>query len=463
MGQIIIKKYVSELSGGVTGIVQPNQLAGNERATGEAHPGTGGIRSVEIICRKVHPYLISNNSTLTVQHGDAVLQRQILFELIFEKSKTGDIVQGLPKIEQLFEARRTSPHVLATIHGQLKAKYFGLVEDPGFLIPDSRLPAKQARGQQPQTVARAFASGFASWFASQQANQLANQQADQYGAQTGPLRELKAAKIALRFIQKILVDEIQFVYSSQGVEISDKHIEIIVRQMTSKVIISEKGNTSFYPDDIIEFQDIENFVLSKISQAVPCFAPDRSSLPLPLERRAKARANDPAQDSRNRIADWRHRESNSDFGELSELSTPFTANQNQVVEPGLLVAKQTNKPVKPPALANIGFTQSSQDEALKLNNYSLHPSTGHPGMEPAKPVKYPLDGGSLIEGLRFEPIVLGITKRAFLSESWASSASFQEAKKVLMEAALQSKVDFLFGLKSNLIVGRYIRAGTSFR
>ena len=66
-------------------------------------------------------------------------------------------------------------------------------------------------------------------------------------------------------------------------------------------------------------------------------------------------------------------------------------------------------------------------------------------------------------GVQFEPIVLGITKRAFLSDSWASSASFQEAKKVLMEAALQSKVDFLFGLKSNLIVGRYIRAGTSFR
>ena len=66
-------------------------------------------------------------------------------------------------------------------------------------------------------------------------------------------------------------------------------------------------------------------------------------------------------------------------------------------------------------------------------------------------------------GLHFEPTVLGITKRAFLSDSWASSASFQEAKKVLMESALESKIDFLYGLKSNLIVGRYIRAGTSFQ
>jgi hypothetical protein len=501
MGQIIIRKYVSELSvEWITSILQVGSSKCSERTggiqpVGMAEPNqTSG--PIEIICRKVHPYLISNNSTLTVQHGDAVLQRQILFELIFEKSKTGDIVQGLPKIEQLFEARRTSPHVLATIHGQLKSKYFGLVEDTGFLIPGSRFvndpgffessegiggsqswranwlglakdrvptvpscaPDCDANARANDRIGSNGNNGLTKTnrltiqtepdtagsfgmkrFASPNQHESRGQQL-QMGA---PLRELKAAKIALRFIQKILVDEIQFVYSSQGVEISDKHIEIIVRQMTSKVIISEKGNTSFYPDDIIEFQDIENFVLSKISQAVPGFfessegtggsAPDCEI----GFSESSNRANHRAQASRNLIADSRHRESDSGFEDLTELSTPYPTNHT---EP-----------------ANIGFNKSSQDEALKPKNYYLHPSTGHPGN------KYPLDGESLIEGLRFEPIVLGITKRAFLSESWASSASFQEAKKVLMEAALQSKVDFLFGLKSNLIVGRYIRAGTSFR
>ena len=62
-----------------------------------------------------------------------------------------------------------------------------------------------------------------------------------------------------------------------------------------------------------------------------------------------------------------------------------------------------------------------------------------------------------------EPFVLGITKVAFLTESFISAASFQEAKRVLMDAALESRVDFLYGLKENVIVGRFIRAGTGFQ
>ena len=62
-----------------------------------------------------------------------------------------------------------------------------------------------------------------------------------------------------------------------------------------------------------------------------------------------------------------------------------------------------------------------------------------------------------------EPLVLGITKVAFLTESFVSAASFQEAKRVLMDAALESRVDFLYGLKENVIVGRFIRAGTGFQ
>jgi DNA-directed RNA polymerase subunit beta' len=66
-------------------------------------------------------------------------------------------------------------------------------------------------------------------------------------------------------------------------------------------------------------------------------------------------------------------------------------------------------------------------------------------------------------GIVFEPIVLGLTKIAFLTQSFISAASFQETKRVLMNSALQSRVDFLYGLKENVIVGRFIRAGTGFR
>lgn len=57
--------------------------------------------------------------------------------------------------------------------------------------------------------------------------------------------------------QQYLVDEVQRVYRSQGVEIADKHIEIIVRQMTKKVKIIDAGDTKLLPGELIEMQTFE--------------------------------------------------------------------------------------------------------------------------------------------------------------------------------------------------------------
>ncbi|MCS7150156.1 MAG: DNA-directed RNA polymerase subunit beta' [Caldimicrobium sp.] len=59
-----------------------------------------------------------------------------------------------------------------------------------------------------------------------------------------------------------------------------------------------------------------------------------------------------------------------------------------------------------------------------------------------------------------EPVLLGITKTALLTESWLSAASFQETTRVLTEASIAGKVDYLRGLKENVIIGRLIPAGT---
>lgn len=72
----------------------------------------------------------------------------------------------------------------------------------------------------------------------------------------------------------------------------------------------------------------------------------------------------------------------------------------------------------------------------------------------------------LSEGLRpasYQPILLGITRAALLTESFLSAASFQETTRVLSEAAIQGREDKLRGLKENVIVGRLIPAGTGFR
>src|SRR6185437_15476237 len=59
-----------------------------------------------------------------------------------------------------------------------------------------------------------------------------------------------------------------------------------------------------------------------------------------------------------------------------------------------------------------------------------------------------------------EPLLLGITKVSLSTDSWISAASFQETTKVLTEAAINSRTDFLRGLKENIIMGRLIPAGT---
>jgi DNA-directed RNA polymerase subunit beta' len=61
---------------------------------------------------------------------------------------------------------------------------------------------------------------------------------------------------------------------------------------------------------------------------------------------------------------------------------------------------------------------------------------------------------------RFAPVLLGITKAALATESFVSAASFQETTRVLTEAAVSGRIDDLYGLKENVIVGRLIPAGT---
>ena len=66
------------------------------------------------------------------------------------------------------------------------------------------------------------------------------------------------------------------------------------------------------------------------------------------------------------------------------------------------------------------------------------------------------------EPATFQPMLLGITKASLSTESFFSAASFQETTKVLTEAALAGKVDYLVGLKENVILGHLVPAGTGF-
>jgi DNA-directed RNA polymerase subunit beta' len=76
------------------------------------------------------------------------------------------------------------------------------------------------------------------------------------------------------------------------------------------------------------------------------------------------------------------------------------------------------------------------------------------------------ENSRLTEGKRpavAEPLLLGITKASLATESFISASSFQETTKVLTAAALNGKIDYLHGLKENVIMGRLIPAGTGLR
>jgi DNA-directed RNA polymerase subunit beta' len=62
----------------------------------------------------------------------------------------------------------------------------------------------------------------------------------------------------------------------------------------------------------------------------------------------------------------------------------------------------------------------------------------------------------------YNPVLLGITKVSLLSESFISAASFQETTRILTTAAIEGKIDWLRGLKENVIIGHLIPAGTGF-
>nr|QCI04711.1 RNA polymerase b'-subunit [Bornetia secundiflora] len=235
------------------------------------------VHNKQVVIRIGQPYLVSPGSFLHVEHGSLVQKGENIATLIYERSKTGDIVQGLPRIEEILEARKKTdnsfnPH----------------------LILESRFRYYVSQG----------------------------------------LNLYDAVRQSFLDIQLLLVKEIQLVYQLQGVDIADKHIEVIVRQMTSKVKIENGADTNYLPGEIIELKKVE-----------------------------------------------------------------------------------------------------SLNKSLLLMN------------------KLPAS---------YCPILLGITKASLNTESFISAASFQETTKVLTEAAISGKLDWLRGLKENVIIGRLIPAGTGF-
>lgn len=284
----------------------------------------------EIIIRLGRPYLVSDGTILRVNNGQIVQRSDILATLVYEKLKTVDIVQGLPKVEEILEARKIKNScILAPCNGQayLRNGSIEILETNGNTISiaiDSKAKVKFTNGDFVEVV-----------------NQLTDGQisphtmlATLFAYYQTKMSIDEACKLSFKYLQLFLVNEVQRTYLAQGVQIADKHIEVIVKQMTSKVCVEESGDTILLPGEILSLYQAEK--LTKTAQ-------------------------------------------------LTGGEPPF-----------------------------------------------------------------------------YVPILLGLTKASLNSTSFISAASFQETTRILTEAAIEGKKDWLNGLKENVIIGRLIPAGTGF-
>ena len=213
--------------------------------SGEISPVSGLVTAVnkgEISIRNGRPYLISPGTMLQIDSGSLVLRGDLIATLVFEREKTGDIVQGLPKVEELLEGRKPKDcAILAEYDGTAKIE----IDDDGF----PRLFLIDENGSSTEIKYAIDSNVIVS-----NGQKITKGQA----LTSGPMNPHDVMRLCgPEAAQQYLVDEVQRVYRSQGVEIADKHIEIIVRQMTKKVKIIDAGDTNLLPGELIEMQTFE--------------------------------------------------------------------------------------------------------------------------------------------------------------------------------------------------------------
>ncbi len=194
--------------------------AGQEIASGLGAPISGQVIRVgreEVTLRRAETILAYARGQFYADGGQWIEGNTPIVALPYRQLLIDDIVQGIPKIEQLFEASKTKQG--RPIKGGVQQR---LTEFFKLYRYDSRHEYRR------------------------------------------PLSEKDAARRSVEQIQEILVEAISKVYLSQGVVIADKHLEIIIRQMTSKVEITMPGNSSLFSGEYISFDIVE-----KINRSLP--------------------------------------------------------------------------------------------------------------------------------------------------------------------------------------------------
>jgi DNA-directed RNA polymerase subunit beta' len=308
-----------DLKEGVTVDEEVDEVTGQSRLVVKDSPDEKKQPRLEIRSgtKVLKTYQMPVRANLMVTDGDVVEPGDIIAKIPRETTKTKDITGGLPRVVELFEARKPAETaIMSEIDGTVK---LGAI----------------SKGKRKLIITGA--DGEEREYDIPRGTHINVQDGDRVRAgealMDGPLNPHDILRVlGMSRLQEYIVNEIQEVYRLQGVNINDKHIEVIVRQMLRWVKIREVGDTEFLLDEQVD---------------------------------------------RFRF----------------------------------------------------------QDENARVIGEDGEPSQA-------------------------DPLLLGITKASLSTDSFISAASFQETTRVLTEAAISGRIDYLRGLKENVIMGRLIPAGT---
>jgi len=274
-------------------------------------------------------YFEQEVNSVYCKNGEFIEKGEVIGLLNFEKEITGDIVQGLPRIEELLEARKKKP---TNKHLAINQKKSLLIQrtsiDSSFEFQKLGTTIKENDKINPHNLLKIYFNYYGikkQFFSSKEKFTTSYRLVNNY----------EASYRTFKKIQLLILNAVQSVYESQGVSIANKHLEVIIKQMTTKVLITHEGHTPLLPREVVDLYHIQYI--------------------------------------------------------------------NEIIE-------AHNK----------------------------------------RPAYY-------------VPLLLGITKAALNNPSFISAASFQETTRVLTKAAIEGRVDWLRGLKENIIIGHLIPSGTGYQ
>jgi len=182
-------------------------------------------------------YFLPVAANIAITEGDAVEEGDVIARIPRETTKSKDITGGLPRVAELFEARKPKDHALITeIDGTVQFGDDVKGKRKVVVVPDIGEPAE---------------------YLVPKGRHLTVQEGDRVKAgdalMDGPANPHDILRVlGEKALGRYLVDEIQEVYRLQGVRINDKHIETIVRQMLKRVRITSVGDSSFLIDEQVE-------------------------------------------------------------------------------------------------------------------------------------------------------------------------------------------------------------------